>query len=94
MIHESKLIDESQEDIKGNLNTKKNQLEVRFSQGEDDLSQYLNDGWMILKKYSEEKICTWRSFPDTKGCDMEKDKGCKITKPDNIGEEKIYLLQS
>ena len=50
MIHESKLIDESQEDIKGNLNTKKNQLEVRFSEGEDDLSQYLNDGWMILKK--------------------------------------------
>jgi len=24
---------------------------------------------------------------------MEKDKGCKITKPDMIGEEKIYLLE-
>jgi hypothetical protein len=24
---------------------------------------------------------------------MEKDKGCKITKPDKIGEEKIYLLE-
>jgi len=24
---------------------------------------------------------------------MEKDKGCKITKPDRIGEEKIYLLE-
>ena len=29
----------------------------------------------------------------TKNCDMEKDKGCKITKPDRIGEEKIYLLE-
>jgi len=24
---------------------------------------------------------------------MEKDKGCKITEPDKIGEEKIYLLE-
>jgi len=24
---------------------------------------------------------------------MEKDKGCKITKPDKIGEEKIYILE-
>ena len=24
---------------------------------------------------------------------MEKDKGCKITKPDKIGLEKIYLLE-
>jgi hypothetical protein len=24
---------------------------------------------------------------------MEKDKGCKIKKPDKIGEEKIYLLE-
>ena len=41
-----------------------------------------------------EKICTWKSVPATKGCDMEKDKGCKITKPDKIGEEKIYLLEN
>ena len=26
-------------------------------------------------------------------CDMEKDKGCKITMPDKIGEETIYLLE-
>ena len=24
---------------------------------------------------------------------MEKDKGCKITTPDKIGEEKVYLLE-
>jgi len=53
----------------------------------------LEDGWVILNEYSKEKICTWKSVPATKDCDMEKDKGCKITKPDKIGEEKIYLLE-
>ena len=68
-------------------------IEVRFSCGEDGLTKYLDDGWMIHEEYSEEKICTWKSFPATKDCDMEKDKGCKITKPDKIGEEKIYILE-
>ena len=35
----------------------------------------------------------WKSFPASKDCDMEKDKGCKITTPDEIGEETIYLLE-
>ena len=45
------------------------------------------------KRRFSRKICTWKSVPATKDCDMEKDKGCKITKPDKIGEEKIYLLE-
>ena len=52
-----------------------------------------HNGWTILKEDSKEKICTWKSVPATKDCDMEKDKGCKLTKPDKIGEEKIYLLE-
>ena len=47
----------------------------------------------ILKEDSQEKICTWKSVPATKDCNMEKDKGCKITTPDKIGVEKIYLLE-
>ena len=47
----------------------------------------------IIKEDSQEKICTWKSVPATKDCNMEKDKGCKITKPDKIGREKIYLLE-
>ena len=46
-----------------------------------------------LKRRVSRKICTWKSVPATKDCDMENDKGCKITKPDKIGEEKIYLLE-
>ena len=68
-------------------------MEIKFSCGEDEISKYLDDGWIILKEDSQEKICTWKSVPSTKDCDMEKDKGCKITKPDKIGEEKIYLSE-
>ena len=93
IIKENIILNESQEDIKEDLNSKKNQIEIRFSCGENNITKYLNDGWIIMKEYSEEKVCTWRSFPSTKGCNMDKDKGCKITKPDKIGEEKIYLLK-
>ena len=74
-------------------NSEKKRMEIKFSCGEDGISEYLDDGWIILKEDSLEKICTWKSVPATKDCDMEKDKGCKITKPDKIGEEKIYLLE-
>ena len=75
------------------INTSKNKIELRYSCGEDGISEFLNDGWIIVEEYTEEKICTWKSFPATKDCDMEKDKGCKITKPDKIGVERIYLLE-
>ena len=74
-------------------NPKRQRIEIKFSCGENGISEYLDDGWIILKENSQEKICTWKSIPATKDCDMEKDKGCKITTPDKIGEEKIYLLE-
>jgi len=79
--------------IKENTNSEKKKMEIKFSCEEDGISEYIDDGWKILKEDSQEKICTWKSVPATKDCDMEKDKGCKITKPDKIGEEKIYLLE-
>ena len=83
----------SEETINENMNSEKKTMQIKFSCGDDGISGYLDDGWIILKEYSQEKICTWKSVPATKKCDMEKDKGCKITKPDKIGEEKIYLLE-
>ena len=83
----------SEENINENTNLEKKRMEIKFSCGEDGISKYLDDGWSILKEDSQEKICTWKSVPATKDCDMEKDKGCKITTPDKIGEEKIYLLE-
>ena len=83
----------SEKNINQNKNSEKTRMEIKFSCGEDRISEYLDDGWIILKEDSQEKICTWKSIPATKDCNMEKDKGCKITKPDKIGEEKIYLLE-
>ena len=76
-----------------NYNSEKERMEIKFSCGDEGIAKYLDDGWIILKEDSKEKICTWKSVPATKDCDMEKDKGCKITKPNKIGQEKIYLLE-
>ena len=86
-------INNLQENINESSNSEKKRMEIKFSCGEDGISEYLDDGWIILKEDSQEKICTWKSVPATRDCDMEKDKGCKITKPDKIGAEKIYLLE-
>ena len=83
----------SEEIINETINSGKKRMEIKFSCGENGISEYINDGWNIIKEESLEKICTWKSVPSSKDCDMEKDKGCKITKPDKIGEEKIYLLE-
>ena len=91
-INKDSIIDNSEESTYEN-NLEKKKMEIKFSCGEDGISEYLDDGWIILKEDSQEKICTWKSVPATKDCDMEKDKGCKITKPDKIGQEKIYLLE-
>ena len=83
----------SEEILNEHIKSEKKRIEIKFSCGEDGISEYLDDGWNIIREDSQEKICTWKSVPATKDCNMEKDKGCKITQPDKIGEEKIYLLE-
>ena len=92
-INKESPVNNLEENINSNTNSEKKRMEIKFSCGENGISEYLDDGWIILKEDSQEKICTWKSVPATKDCDMEKDKGCKITTPDKIGEEKIYLLE-
>jgi hypothetical protein len=82
-----------EENINESTYSEKKRMEIKFSCGDDGISEYLDNGWIILKEEYQEKICTWKSVPATIDCDMEEDKGCKITKPDKIGEEKIYLLE-
>ena len=68
------------------INRKKS-IEISISCGEDnELKKYINEGWYIIKEYSKEKICSWKSVPATKNCNIDKDKGCKIIKPDKIVE--------
>ena len=82
-----------QEDTNEAKNSEPKRMEIKFSCGDEGITEYLDNGWIIVKEDIQEKICTWKSVPATKDCDMEKDKGCKITKPDKFGEEKIYLLE-
>ena len=93
LTNKEEFIDEYKENTKESSSSENKQLEIRFSCGENGISKYTDDGWVVVKEYTEEKICTWKSVPATKDCDMEKDKGCKITKPDKIGQERIYLLE-
>ena len=92
-VTKEKLIKNSDPQKNQQINKTKSKIEVKYSCIEDGISEYLNEGWIIVEEYTEEKICTWKSYPATKDCDMEKDKGCKITTPDKIGEEKVYLLE-
>ena len=76
------------------VNENEESIEIIVSCGEEsNLEKYLNDGWIIKKEYSEEKVCSWKTAAASKDCDLEKDKGCKIVQPDKIGEERIYLLE-
>tara|TARA_A100001388_G_C28586812_1_gene411569 strand:- start:269 stop:619 length:351 start_codon:yes stop_codon:yes gene_type:complete len=92
-VNKEELIKDSKEQKSEQLVDSKSKMEVRYSCGEDGISELINNGWVILEEYTEEKICSWKSLPANKDCDLEKDKGCKITVPDKIGEEKIYLLE-
>ena len=91
-INKNNDIINSEEKFEENKSERK-MIEIKFSCGENGISDYSEDGWIIVKEDSQEKICTWKSVPATKDCDMKKDKGCRITKPDKVGEEKIYLLE-
>ena len=79
-----------------NINKKspdKEKMEIKISCKKGDINKFLEDGWKITKEYSEEKVCSWKTKPANKRCDMDKDKGCKITIPDKIGLETYYLLE-
>tara|TARA_B100000674_G_scaffold428337_1_gene383544 strand:- start:147 stop:482 length:336 start_codon:yes stop_codon:yes gene_type:complete len=76
-----------------NSNKKEKKLEITISCGKGSIDKFISEGWVVTKKYSEEKICSWKSVPANNKCDMDLDKGCKITKPDNIGVEVFYILE-
>ena len=74
------------------VNTK-DELEITISCDKGNIEKYLKDGWKVKNKKTKEKVCSWKSIPANKTCDINKDKGCKIIKPDSFGLETIYLLE-
>ena len=87
------LIQTKQNNIKSNSNNINKKLEISISCGKGSIDKFISEGWVVKNKYSEEKICSWKSVPANSKCDMNLDKGCKITKPDKIGVEIFYLLE-
>ena len=79
--------------INSQKSNKKDKLEIKISCNEESIEEYLKDGWKIKDKISKQKVCSWKSIPANNTCDIEKDKGCKIIKPDSFGTETIYLLE-
>ena len=79
--------------INSQKSNNKERLEITISCDEGGIGEYLKDGWKIKNKRTKEKVCSWKSMPANNNCDIEKDKGCKIIKPDRFGAETIYLLE-
>ena len=79
--------------INSQKSNNKVKLEITISCDEKSIEKYLKDGWEIKDKKSTKKVCSWKSIPANNTCDIEKDKGCKIIKPDSFGNETIYLLE-
>ena len=79
--------------INPNKINNRDKLEITISCDEGNIENYLKDGWKVKNKKSKEKVCSWKSIPANNTCDIEKDKGCKIIKPDSFGTETIYLLE-
>ena len=79
--------------INSQKSNNKDKLEITITCDKESIEKYLKDGWRIKNKKSKDKICSWKSIPANNTCDIEKDKGCKIIKPDIFGTETIYLLE-
>lgn len=102
LVSGCKILEKKATEIKNNFGIqlpeesikKENSIEIIVSCGENsNLEKYINEGWVIKQEYSEEKVCSWKTVAASKDCDLEKDKGCKIVKPDKVGEEIFYLLE-
>ncbi len=57
------------------------------------IEDYTKEGWKIIDSEERSIVCTWRSARSKPGCNLERDKGCKITVPDIMGKEILYNLE-
>ncbi len=77
-------------DIETSL-TQEKTIKIRCDR--DSIKKYIDEGWEIKNQSEKEVPCTWKSKKSKKGCDLDKDKGCKITVPDTMGKEVEFLLE-
>ena len=66
---------------------------VSISCKKSDINDFLVDGWSIKNEVKREIPCTWKVKKAKRGCDLNKDKGCRITVPDKMGKQIQYQLE-
>ncbi len=69
------------------------QKQLSISCNKEDINDYLSKGWKIVKSEEVEVTCSWKAKRSKPGCDMNNDKGCKITVPNKIGKLINYTLE-
>ena len=74
---------------------KKDDKKLTISQkcGEDITTKLLEEGWVIKSEKIEQVVCSWKTTKSSPDCNIELDKGCKITIPDKSGEKYTYELE-
>ena len=70
----------------------RNEITVKVLCNKGTIQSYLDSGWRVIDRKEKDITCSWKTIQATKGCNLEKDKGCRITVPDKKGKETIYTL--
>ena len=67
--------------------------EVSITCNRGDIKDLIDKGWNIVESQEKQVPCTWKTKKANRGCNLELDKGCRITVPDKMGIQVIYSLQ-
>ena len=89
-IREIKIPYKKSKDIQQTLTENKT---IAISCNKGDINEYMAQGWTINKQETQEVVCSWKTKKAKKNCNIDRDKGCKITVPDKMGEQIIYYLE-
>ena len=89
------------EKIEDIIKPQKNEIEkkitekrtVSFSCNQGTIKDYEDKGWVIVNTEQKEIPCTWKTKKSKSGCNLKKDKGCRITVPDKMGKQLIYQIE-
>ena len=73
------------------LLTEKKTVTISCERG--DIKEYLEKGWKIIDTETKEIPCSWKTTKATKRCNIDRDKGCRITIPDKMGNQLRYILE-
>jgi len=69
------------------------QKEISISCDRGDIKDLIDKGWNIVGSQEKKVPCTWKTKKAKRGCNLELDKGCRITVPDKMGIQIIYSLE-